>query len=33
MFEHVDIELPALSRKTIDGVRYYDVDDLSLIHI
>ena len=33
MFEHVDIELPALSRKTIDGVRYYDVDDRPMVSI
>ena len=24
MFNHVEIEVPRLSRKTIDGVRYYD---------
>ena len=33
MFEHVDIELPALSRKTIDGVRYYDVDERPMVSI
>ena len=33
MFQHKDIELPALSRKTIDGVRYYDVDDKPLVSI
>ena len=27
MFNHVECDLPALSRKTIDGVRYYSVDD------
>ena len=27
MFKHVDIELPKLSRETIDGVRYYSVPD------
>ena len=27
MFNHVDIELPKLSRETIDGVRYYSVPD------
>ena len=26
-FNHVDIELPKLSRETIDGVRYYSVPD------
>ena len=25
MFNHVDIDLPELSRETIDGVRYYTV--------
>ena len=42
MFEHVELDLPKLSRETIDGVRYYSVPDedellklvsLSLIHI
>ena len=27
MFNHVDLDLPALSRETIDGVRYYSVPD------
>jgi hypothetical protein len=27
MFNHVEIEIPQLSRETIDGVRYYTVDD------
>ena len=27
MFEHVDLDLPKLSRETIDGVRYYSVPD------
>jgi len=27
MFQHVDIEIPKLQRKTIDGVRYYDAPD------
>ena len=27
MFNHVDIEIPRLSRETIDGVRYYDTPD------
>ena len=27
MFNHVDIELPKLTRETIDGVRYYSVPD------
>ena len=27
MFNHVDIDLPKLSRETIDGVRYYNVPD------
>ena len=27
MFEHVDLNLPPLSRETIDGVRYYSVPD------
>lgn len=33
MFQHVDIELPALSRKTIDGVRYYSVEDHPMVSI
>ena len=27
MFKHVDLDLPKLSRETIDGVRYYSVPD------
>ena len=27
MFKHVDVNLPKLSRETIDGVRYYSVPD------
>ena len=27
MFNHVDIDLPKLTRETIDGVRYYSVPD------
>ena len=27
MFNHVELELPKLSRETIDGVRYYSVPD------
>ena len=27
MFNHIDIELPQLERETIDGVRYYKVED------
>lgn len=27
MFNHVNLDLPALSRETIDGVRYYQVPD------
>ena len=33
MFQHVECELPALSRKTIDGVRYYDVNDRPMVSI
>lgn len=33
MFNHVDIDLPALSRKTIDGVRYYNVEDHPMVSI
>ena len=37
MFEHVDLDLPKLSRETIDGVRYYSVPDedelLKLVYI
>ena len=27
MFNHVDVELPVLERETIDGVRYYKIDE------
>ena len=27
MFDHVEIDLPTLSRETIDGVRFYSVPD------
>ena len=27
MFKHIDLDLPKLSRETIDGVRYYSVPD------
>jgi hypothetical protein len=27
MFNHIDIELPQLERETIDGVRYYSIND------
>ena len=27
MFKHIDLELPKLSRETIDGVRYYSVPE------
>ena len=27
MFNHVEIDLPSLTRETIDGVRYYDTPD------
>ena len=27
MFNHVETDLPQLSRETIDGVRYYSVPD------
>ena len=27
MFNHVELNLPKLSRETIDGVRYYSVPD------
>lgn len=33
MFQHVDIDLPALSRKTVDGVRYYTVEDHPMVSI
>lgn len=33
MFEHIDVDLPALSRKTIDGVRYYTVEDHPMVSI
>ena len=33
MFKHLEIELPSLSRETIDGVRYYDTPDQKLVSI
>jgi|TARA_B100000035_G_scaffold315374_1_gene335602 genome maintenance exonuclease 1 len=33
MFEHVECDLPALRRKTIDGVRYYNVEDHPMVSI
>lgn len=33
MFNHVDTQLPSLSRQTIDGVRYYDTPDSKLVSI
>ena len=27
MFKHIDLNLPKLSRETIDGVRYYSVPE------
>ena len=33
MFTHVECDLPALSRKTIDGVRYYSVDERPMVSI
>jgi genome maintenance exonuclease 1 len=33
MFNHVDTQLPSLSRETIDGVRYYDTPDSKLVSI
>mgnify|MGYP001362709229 CR=1 FL=1 len=33
MFKHVECDLPALSRKTIDGVRYYNVEDRPMVSI
>ena len=33
MFNHVDTQLPTLSRETIDGVRYYDTPDSKLVSI
>ena len=28
MFDHVELDLPKLSRETIDGVRYYSIPDV-----
>ena len=33
MFTHVECDLPALSRKTIEGVRYYTVNDRPMVSI
>ena len=33
MFNHVECDLPTLSRKTIDGVRYYTVNDRPMVSI
>ena len=33
MFQHVDIEFPALKRETIDGVRYYTVEGRPMVSI
>ena len=33
MFNHVECDLPTLSRKTIDGVRYYNVNDRPMVSI
>ena len=33
MFKHVECDLPTLSRKTIDGVRYYNVEDRPMVSI
>ena len=33
MFTHVECDLPSLSRKTIDGVRYYTVNDRPMVSI
>ena len=33
MFKHVECDLPALSGKTIDGVRYYNVEDRQMVSI
>ena len=33
MFNHVECDLPTLSRKSIDGVRYYNVNDRPMVSI
>ena len=33
MFNHVECDLPSLSRKTIDGVRYYTVEGRPMVSI
>ena len=33
MFNHVETQLPTLTRETIDGVRYYDTPDQKLVSI
>ena len=33
MFNHVECDLPTLDRKTIDGVRYYTVNDRPMVSI
>ena len=33
MYNHVECDLPTLSRKTIDGVRYYNVNDRPMVSI
>tara|TARA_Y100001963_G_scaffold50671_1_gene70863 strand:- start:2412 stop:3077 length:666 start_codon:yes stop_codon:yes gene_type:complete len=33
MFKHIECDLPALSRRTIDGVRYYNVEDRPMVSI
>ena len=33
MFKHIECDLPTLSRKSIDGVRYYNVNDRPMVSI
>ena len=33
MFKHIECDLPTLSRKSIDGVRYYNVNDSPMVSI
>ena len=33
MFNHVECDLPTLTRKSIDGVRYYNVNDRPMVSI
>ncbi len=33
MFKHIECDLPALSRETVDGVRLYDVEGQKLVSI